>query len=81
MMPKLIETQMYVDKIGHFIRNCKNVFSTSHEANCFKEMKKVFDVAQARVCSKTGSCVVVRNEEEVSIDERERLIVLTKVVT
>ena len=41
-----------------------DLFSTSHEANRFKEMKKVADVAQARVYPKTGSCVVVRDEDE-----------------
>ena len=41
----------YVDecKEGCYLLLLINMFSTSHEANCFKVMKNVADVAQARV--------------------------------
>ena len=34
---------------GRYLLLLNNVFSTSHEANCFKEMEKVADATQARV--------------------------------
>ena len=34
---------------GYYLLLLNDVFSTSHEAKCFREMKKVADVAQARV--------------------------------
>ena len=37
---------------GYHLLLLNNVFSTSHEANCFKEMETVADAAQARVYPK-----------------------------
>ena len=48
---------------GQYVLILNNAFSTSHEASHFKKMKKVDDVAQARVYPIIGSCVVVRDEE------------------